>query len=220
MYSLFRVVDELADDPALAAAERYRRLDAISNAIEFVRDTAYRSDEPWFPAVRAAFSDFPIATSDVARLIEACREESKGLTFETSDKLEAYAAAIGGGVLRLGVTILGAVDADSLARAERLGIGLHLVDVVRDIEEDRRIGRSYLPLEYASLSDGGAGRLAEAARRYCTESITLAKRLPNDGSRLTLLLTTDLYESLMDGPMSRLKRLRHVLRSIRKAYTI
>jgi phytoene/squalene synthetase len=214
------VVDEVADDPRLALDERQRRFDAILTAVDRTGDPAYASEEPWLPAVREAFVDFPIAGSDVRRLIGACRAESEGVTFATMDALESYAAAIGGGILRLGVTILGADDADSLARAERLGIGLHLVDVVRDIEEDGRMGRSYLPLEFDGLPDRGAGRIADIARRYCTESTALAKRLPNDGSRLTLLLTTDLYRSLLDGPLSAPKRLLHVLRSIRKAYTI
>jgi 15-cis-phytoene synthase len=220
MYSLFRVVDEIADDARLERDEKYRRLDEVARSIEHVSDAGYTNEAPWFAAVRAAFAGFPIAGADVLRLIAACRAESEGIAFSTMSELEAYAAAIGGAVLRLGVTILGARDADSLARAERLGIGLHFVDIVRDLEEDEKMGRSYLPAELSSLPNRGAAVVAQAARRYCGEVSVLAKRLPNDGSRLTLLLTTDLYESLMDGPLSGRKRLQHVLRSIRKAYTM
>lgn len=220
MYSLFRVVDELADNPKLELDERYRELDEIARAVEHVRDRSYTHEAPWFPAVRAAFTNFRIETGDVLRLIAACRAESEAPTFATMAELEAHAAAIGGGILRLGVTILGASDSDSLERAQRLGTGLHLVDVIRDVEEDRQMGRSYLPLEFSALSDRGLSRLTQTARQYCAQCLPVAKRLPNDGSRLTLLLTTDLYESLMDGPLSTPKRLGHVLRSIKKAYTI
>jgi phytoene/squalene synthetase len=219
-YALFRVVDEIADDPALDASVRHLKLNEIEYAVRHLKDIAYSCEAPWFPAVRAACGKFPIATSDVTRLIEACRVETRYLRFETMDELQAFAARIGGAVMRLAVPILGASDTVSLESATNIGIGLHLIDVVRDVEEDRQLGRSYLPQEYCDIPDRGVKNVAQRARALCAESAVLARSLPNDGSRLMLILTVDLYQALLDGPLSRPKILQHVVRATLKSYAV
>lgn len=218
MYALFRVVDELADNARVQVRDRDEALARVTSWVERVAEPGFTCDAPWFPAVRGVYRAFPVAVDDTLRLIAACRADANGATYASMGELEAYAAGVGGAVLRLAMPILGPSDVDSLERAERLGIGLHLIDIVRDVEEDRQLGRCYLPLEYAGEEDRGVACIVRRARECCREAAILARRIPNDGSRIALLVTADLYESMLDGPLTRARRFSRVARCILRAY--
>ncbi len=218
VYGVFRTADDLADEPGPTREQREEGLSEISSALAHVRDDAYRSDAPWFPAVRRAFARYPIAVADALRLIEACRADVNGIVCESLDDLEAYSSSVAGTVGRCSMAILGASDADSLERAERLGVALQLTNVIRDVDKDRSIGRSYLPRALAVQPDHGRTTIAARAREYYTEARVLARRLPNDGSRLAILMAADFYEGMIDGPLSFKERLRRAARCMWQAY--
>jgi phytoene/squalene synthetase len=219
VYAVFRVADDVADLPLTRAEHRDGALASIAYTIAHIRDSDCVIDAPWFPAASEAFLAYPIEIGDALRLITACRAEVKGFTCRTMDELESYAENIGGAVMRIAVAILGTADAETLAAAERLGIAIQLTDVLRDVEEDRRNGRSYLPAEFASLPDRGLAKILEKTHHFYRNGERLAQRLPNDGSRLTILLVTEFYEALLEGRLSWTKRLRLILRPIGKSYS-
>lgn len=217
IYAVFRTADDLADEPGYSSEERREGLRSIAFAIEHIRDEAYCSDAPWFAAVRRAFAAFPIAVADALRLLDACRADVDGISCETLHDLEAYCAAVAGTVGRCALPILGACDADSLQRSERLGIALQLTNILRDVERDRASGRNYLPRAFAMLRDRGASVVTAKAREYYREAPVIARRLPNDGSRLAILLAADLYEATLAGPLTLWERVRRVGRCIVRA---
>lgn len=218
IYGAFRTADDIADEPGPTREERLEGLRAIADALAHVRDDAYSSNAPWFPAVHRAFSRFPIAIGDALRVIEACRSDVDGVTCESLEDLERYSSSVAGTVGRCSIAILGAWDDDSLERAGRLGVALQLTNVIRDVERDHHIGRSYLPRKLATLPDRGRAAIAARAREYYAEARVLARRLPNDGSRLAILLAADFYEGMIDGSLSLWERLRRAARCMRKAY--
>ncbi len=192
MYGLFRTVDDVADEPGRSDEERRRELGAIARTVEHIRDSQCRGGDAWFPAVRDAFARFPIDTKDALRLIAACRADVDGVLCETPDALEVYCAAVAGTVGRCAMAILGAGDADSLDRAERLGIALQLTNILRDVGRDREIGRSYLSSALPATD------VVSRARTYYKEAGVLARRLPDLGSRLAILVAAKLYERNLD----------------------
>lgn len=217
IYAVFRRADDLADEPGYSNEERRAGLREIAFALEHVRDEAYRSDAPWFAALRRAFGAFPIAVADALRLIDACRADVDSVVCETLQDLEAYCAAVAGTVGRCALPILGASDADSLERGERLGVALQLTNILRDVDRDRASGRSYLPRSFAALPDRGRATIAARARECYREAPVIARRLPNDGSRLAILLAADLYEATLDGPLTLQERVGRVGRCIVRA---
>jgi phytoene synthase len=218
VYAIFRVADDLADEGDLTRDERIEGLAAVERAVRRIRDPEYDGAAPWFPAARLAFARFPISVDDAVRLIDACRSDVAGVRCESMDDLLSYAAGVAGTIGRFSMPILGAADQDSLDRAERLGIALQLTNVLRDVEKDRKIGRNYFPREFDDLPDRGASRIAAKAKEYYREAPILAKRLPNDGSRLALLVCADIYEGMASGPLSLKERLRRVSRCIIRTY--
>ena len=200
LYGLFRSADDLADEPGFTLAERERGFVCILRELDTVRDDGAVGDAPWYPAVRRAFERFPIDIGDARRLVEGCRGDLDPKPILTLGDLYAYSEAVAGTVGRCSMPILGASDRDSLARGERLGIAMQYTNVLRDVEEDRANGRCYLPSAMLVRGDERSvmREIANAARAYYREGRVLAARVPNDGSRAALLMTSDIYGAILD----------------------
>ena len=200
LYGLFRTADDLADEPGLPIAQRRAEFAAIKQTLSGMHDENVDSDAPWFPAVRRAFSRFPIDVRDALRLIEGCESDLVPSNIASMADVERYSAAVAGTVGRTSMPILGAPDADSLDRGERLGIAMQLTNILRDVEEDARLGRDYLPrAAFPGMQTEDLMRiLALRARELYSEASVLASRVPNDGSRVALLMTADIYGGILD----------------------
>jgi phytoene synthase len=99
-------------------------------------------------------------------------------------------------------------DEDTLDRAADLGISFQLANIARDIVEDARVGRVYLPADWLAAEGLDASeladprhrpalarmtrRLAELASRYSYSSRTGAARLPFR-SRWAVLSAAGIY---------------------------
>jgi len=200
LYGVFRTADDLADEPGFAQSERRVGLASIREDLANIRSPSYESAAPWFPAVRAAFARYPISIEDALRVVDGCATEVDGVPIDSIDDLERCASMITGGVGRCGVVVLGASDPDSIRRAEQIGIAMQLTNMLRDTEHDRRLGRDYLA--FARHGEGDLldvkRAIAQRAHACYAEGVLLAARLPNDGSRVTVMLAVDLYRALRE----------------------
>ena len=68
--------------------------------------------------------------------------------YETMEDLHGYAARVAGSVGAMMCWIMGPQQAVTLARACELGVAMQLTNIARDVGEDARIGRVYLPLQW------------------------------------------------------------------------
>jgi len=66
--------------------------------------------------------------------------------YETMEDLHGYAARVAGSVGAMMCWIMGPRHATALARACELGVAMQLTNIARDVGEDARNGRLYLPL--------------------------------------------------------------------------
>ncbi|HQT66893.1 MAG TPA: phytoene/squalene synthase family protein [Acetobacteraceae bacterium] len=81
-------------------------------------------------------------------LIEGLAWDAEGRRYETMADLLAYAMRVAGSVGVMMALIMGVRDHASLARAADLGIAMQLTNIARDVGEDARAGRIYLPLAW------------------------------------------------------------------------
>lgn len=200
LYGLFRFTDDAADEPGPKLSERRASFARIRADIDGLPMFSHRTHAPWFMAVRRAFERFPIDIQDVRRLASGCESDLEPQPIRTMRDLEAYSASVAGTVGRCTLPVLGLRDDDSLRRAERLGIAMQYTNILRDIQKDREMGRHYLPTDAfpeVALSELMA-IVAQSARTYYRECEVLAARLPNDGSRAALLITSSVYEGILD----------------------
>jgi phytoene synthase len=99
-------------------------------------------------ALAATVARFAIPKALLDALIEGFEWDSTGRRYETLAELRAYAARVAGSVGAMMAQIMGVTRPETVARACELGIAMQLSNIARDVGEDARAGRLYLPLEW------------------------------------------------------------------------
>lgn len=95
--------------------------------------------------------DLPRALFDA--LLEGLEWDDTGLSYETMEDLQSYAARVASAVGTIMTCLMGCRSPDTLARACDLGVAMQLTNIARDVGEDARAGRVYLP--HAWLKEAG-----------------------------------------------------------------
>ncbi len=199
LYAFFRCVDDAADEGNAAITTRRARLHAYRRAVESLHGGPDACEEPWFDALSGAYERYTIDRRPLLELIDGCESDLGTVDISTMNDLETYARAVAGTVGRSVVPILGATGADALALGERLGVAMQLTNVLRDVADDERQGRNYLPLREFPGGGGTEAMRAVAAhaRRHYAAGRALVRRVPNDGSRAALLMAATFYEGIL-----------------------
>jgi phytoene synthase len=188
LYGFARHVDDIVDDmsPRLRTEERARRLNEWGSTFLADLDWGATSD-PVSRAVIDTAGRWSIPTSYFADFLESMRMDLTVTSYPTYDDLARYmwgsAAVVGLQML----PILGRADEtvrwDLLeSHAIDLGTAFQLTNFIRDVAEDLRRGRVYLPEE--SLAQFGVdrdrlarGRVDEPIRNLLAWEIERARRL-------------------------------------------
>lgn len=119
-------------------------------------DAIYRN-APQSSSTDRAFSqvvhrfDIPRALPDA--LVEGFAWDADGRRYETFAEVLAYATRVAGSVGAMMALLMGTRDCTQLARACDLGIAMQISNIARDVGEDARAGRIYLPLAW--MRDAG-----------------------------------------------------------------
>jgi phytoene synthase len=93
----------------------------------------------------------PIALPEA--LLEGFAWDAEGRCYEDFADLAAYAARVAGSVGAMMAILMGARTPEIVARACDLGVAMQLSNIARDVGEDARAGRLYLPLRW--MRDAG-----------------------------------------------------------------
>jgi phytoene synthase len=126
--------------------------------------------DPVLIALADASRRFAIPLDAFGELIDGCEADVRGTTYGTFDDLLHYCRCVAGSVGRLSLGVFGTPDAAVAAPlADALGVALQLTNILRDIREDYRSGRVYLPAEDiqrfgAVLQPGGPDEPADSEK--------------------------------------------------------
>ncbi len=129
-------------------------------------DPALRAD-PVLVALADAGHRFPIPLQAFGELIDGCEADVRGTSYTTFEDLRHYCRCVAGSIGRLSLGVFGTPDvAAAEPLADALGVALQLTNILRDIREDYRNGRVYLPAEDfdrfgAALRPNGSGGPAD-----------------------------------------------------------
>lgn len=121
-----------------------RRLDAV------YAQTPY--DDPADRALCDAVLAFGVPRSAFDALIEGLSWDAAGRRYETLEALFDYAARVAGSVGAMMAAVMGARSPDLAARATDLGTAMQLTNIARDVGEDARAGRLYLPAAWLAAA--------------------------------------------------------------------
>ena len=138
LYLVFRTLDDLVDDDRPGAGARVEAVAAWAEGREGerTREVAVLEDlAARHPLPRGALADF----------CEGMRWDLEGRTYATEAELDAYCYRVAGTVGIVMASVLATRDeARALPAAAALGMAMQRTNILRDIDEDVRNGRSYL----------------------------------------------------------------------------
>jgi phytoene synthase len=163
------------DDGVDAAAEPQQAIEFVDLATEDVRRIAAGTrpvavESRWL-AELVGRHDLPLAAATA--LLEGMRSDlTPAAGFHEAD-LWRYCFRVAGAVGVLMCPILGLEDRRHLPHAAALGMGMQLTNIARDVAEDWRRGRCYLPVEWTGgLRPGGgppdSGRVRQGVQTILT----------------------------------------------------
>lgn len=189
LYAFCRVADDAVDDnpdPVKALEQLHERLDAVyaQTPHNLSADRALTDVVQRFGIPKALFT----------ALFEGFTWDAQGRRYKTVSELLDYAARVAGTVGAMMALLMGVRDRDMLARACDLGCAMQLSNIARDVGEDARAGRLYLPEEW--LHEAGVDRarfladpvhtpaLGGVVQRLLHEATTLYRRGDSGIARL------------------------------------
>ena len=211
LYALARRIDDIGDgddevDNKLAA------LVSIREKLQLLQTDARRvSDDPIFCALAHASTRFPIPLEAFNDLINGVEQDCRGTFYDSVDDTVAYCRLVAGSVGRLSLGVFGCSDrARGIQLADDLGVALQLTNILRDIVEDRGMGRVYLPAEDIKRFDcelnltGPRANVIELIGFECTRARTWYERglpllpLLDRRSRACVAAMSGIYRRLLD----------------------
>jgi len=143
LYAFCRVADDaidFSDDRVTALADLNERLRRV-----YANDPmAYEPDR----ALAAVVREFDLPLELVAALLEGFEWDAEGRRYETIEDLQAYGARVAGRVGAIIAVVMRTRSEQALARACDLGVAMQFTNIARDVGEDARFGRLYLPLAW------------------------------------------------------------------------
>ena len=143
-YAFCRTIDDLADDPAILAAERAESLDTWEKGMGEGFDVASDFQQE----VISLRDRYQIPNELFIAIIDGCRMDLRPQQFETWDELSGYIWKVACAVGLVSIRIFGCKDPASERYAVALGHALQLTNILRDIREDWSNGsRVYLPMD-------------------------------------------------------------------------
>ncbi len=148
LYAFCRVSDDLVDesaDPRDALARLTARVDRVYRARP--------DDDPVDRSLAWLAHEHALPRAPIDALLDGYRWDVEARAYESLSQVIAYAVRVAGSV---GVAMSWLMDRRAphvLARACDLGVAMQLTNIARDVGEDARNGRVYLPREWLAMDE-------------------------------------------------------------------
>jgi len=212
IYAYCRTADDIVDRFAGGRSERLAALDA--HEAKLLAAVAGEADEPIFIALADAMARFAIPTEAALNLLRGGRMDVTVSRYETFEELLGYCDLVASTVGLLTAPVLGYERPEALDYGIQLGRAMQLTNILRDVGEDARMGRIYLPLaelrRFGCTEDGiFAGTIDDAWIALMRFQIERARELYaaaepgiallESDARYTVRLALDLYRKILDA---------------------
>lgn len=208
-YAFCREVDDVVDevsDPAVAATKLawWRKEVAASFA-----------GQPSHPAMKALMPHtkaYDIRAEHLAAVIDGCQMDLDQTRYLDFPGLERYCHLVAGVVGEVASGIFGRVEASTVQYAHKLGLAMQLTNIIRDVGDDARRGRIYLPVSelqrfdvkaHEVLNRGYSDRFAalmrfqaERAHRIYDEALALLPDVDRKCQKPGLMMA-NIYRTLL-----------------------
>ena len=177
LYAFCRTVDDIVDESSDA------RQDAQLEYWRGMVETASYADHD---LVAAAWADtlirYHIPRHYPLQLIDGVARDLFQSRYQTFDELATYCYGVASTVGLMSMHIVGFKDIDAVPYAIKLGVALQMTNILRDVGEDYRNGRLYLPrqeLAFYGIQEShiAEGRITENWRQFMRFQIDRTRQL-------------------------------------------
>ena len=104
-------------------------------------------EHPVHQALKDIWASFDLPKNEFEALIDGMQMDLEQARYGSFDELKLYCHRVAGVVGCLIARILGFSNTKTLEYADKMGLALQLTNIIRDVGEDARQGRIYLPIE-------------------------------------------------------------------------
>ena len=169
-YAFCREVDDVADDVAdagVAAAKLAWWRSEVGAAF---------AGSPSHPAMKALLphsAAYQITATQLLAVIDGCQMDLDQSRYLDFPGLARYCDLVAGVVGEVAANIFGRSAASTVDYAHRLGLAMQLTNIIRDVGDDARRGRIYVPMSELKQFDVKAAELLE--RRYSDRFMSLMR---------------------------------------------
>lgn len=223
IYALCRTVDDIVDEAADAISPRtghlygadtpVQSLDYWRHALERIYQGYGDDNNPIQFAWMDMLTRYPVPLQATMELLDGVEMDLTCNRYQNFDELYVYCYRVAGTVGLLTSPIFGYQCEEALSHAVELGVALQLTNILRDVGEDARRNRIYLPQEEMerfeySEADLMAGVVNEAFCKLIQFQIARADEyyqhaqpgiaLLSQDCRLAVSLSGTLYHSILD----------------------
>lgn len=210
LYAWCREVDDVVDDTHDASLA-HQQLDWWRGELRRLYEGA--PTHPVTKALEPHLAACGLPASEMSEVLDGMEMDLTQTRYLDEAGLMRYCHCVAGVVGTLSARIFGYTDPNTLLFADKLGLSLQLVNIIRDVGEDARRGRIYLPVDtlqrfqvpaseilkgqhserFVALMQYEAGR----ARALYREALALLPRQDRRAQRAGLVMAA-IYHALLD----------------------
>lgn len=143
LYAYCRVADDIGDSLELSNATKINKLRLMRQALHSKRPVAVAANI--WPAIFDTIRQHKLPVGEMEIVLRGIASD---ITFHqptTYSDLDKYSYQVAGVVGVLSARVLGAYKPSTLEAAKQLGIAMQYTNIIRDVSEDQKLGRIYLP---------------------------------------------------------------------------
>ena len=162
-YAFCREVDDVVDemsDPGVAATKLAWWSKEVADSY------AGRPSHPAMKALMPHVATYDITPSHLLAVINGCQIDLEQTRFLDFQGLEHYCHLVAGVVGEVASNIFGRSSDATRQYAHKLGLAMQLTNIIRDVGDDARRGRIYLPVSELQRFDVKANELLSRAAPY------------------------------------------------------
>lgn len=208
LYAFCRVADDIVDERGLAPDVSRRVLSDRLDGIYAGQPTDAVEDR----ALSLVVAQHRLPRPLLDALLDGFAWDASGRRYDTIEELHDYGARVAGSVGAMMCWLMGVRSPVALARACEMGVAMQLTNIARDVGEDARLGRLYLPRawmrevgldpdawlrspECCFALQGVVGRLLDEADRLYRQASHGVALLPRD-CRAAILAARFIYAEI------------------------
>lgn len=178
LYAFCRLADDEVDEGDYEAGAVFRLQERLELAYAGRPENA--AEDRAFAAI---VQDFEMPRALPEALLEGLAWDAADHRYDTLSGVRDYSARVAAAVGAMMCVLMRVRDPDALARACDLGVAMQLTNIARDVGEDARMGRIYLPLDW--LHEAGIDPVNFVREPLPTNDVRkLVKRLLHEADRL------------------------------------